>query len=158
MGEFNPSRDCETPDCLYSKAEQRRTIFSLISEQKSEDLHRTVEITNPEPVRFAFESTAFMTLSEKQTIDEIVSSMISDKTLKIKIIGHTDAIGPSQYNYELSRQRAEKIKKMIVKLGISENRIQIIPKGETQPLNNCANENCSIEQHRLNRRVEFEYY
>jgi outer membrane protein OmpA-like peptidoglycan-associated protein/tetratricopeptide (TPR) repeat protein len=158
MGEFNPSRDCETTDCSYSKAEQRRTIFSLISEQKSEDLHRTVEITNPEPVRFAFDSKTFMTLSEKQTIDEIVSSMISDKTLKIKIIGHTDAIGPSQYNYELSRQRAEKIKKMIVKLGISENRIQIIPKGETQPLNNCANENCSIEQHRLNRRVEFEYY
>lgn len=69
---------------------------------------------------------------------------------RIRVEGHTDSLGPEQYNEDLSRRRAEAVKQEIVKHGISPARISTEGYGERFPV--ASNDN---EAGRLrNRRVE----
>lgn len=68
----------------------------------------------------------------------------------IIIQGHTDDIGTVQYNIQLSKSRAEEVKKMFVNAGIDEHRIAIKALGEGQPIVSNQYE----EGRRTNRRVE----
>jgi outer membrane protein OmpA-like peptidoglycan-associated protein len=52
---------------------------------------------------------------------------------KIRIEGHTDAKGRSDYNLRLSTQRAEAVSRWLIQQGISESRLQAVGLGSTQP-------------------------
>jgi outer membrane protein OmpA-like peptidoglycan-associated protein len=69
---------------------------------------------------------------------------------KITITGHTDYIGPAEYNYNLGLQRAERVKQLLIKKGIASERIVVLSKGEEQPVAG----NRSAEGRAKNRRVE----
>ena len=74
----------------------------------------------------------------------------NDSNLKALLVGHTCNIGNSQQNLILSIQRAGKIKEMLIKKGISPQRIQTTGVGDKEPI-----ENNNTEQGRHNnRRVE----
>ena len=49
---------------------------------------------------------------------------------KFLIVGHTDTKGTKEYNYKLSIERAEVIKYLLIDLGIKEQNIKILGKGE----------------------------
>jgi hypothetical protein len=74
---------------------------------------------------------------------------------RLDIKGHTDSDGDAKYNLELSRKRAAKIRKYIVRVGgFPEDMVTAQGFGETRPL--VPNDN---EVHKnLNRRVEFELW
>jgi outer membrane protein OmpA-like peptidoglycan-associated protein len=69
---------------------------------------------------------------------------------KLHILGHTDSTGDDEVNIWVSQQRANTLKKYFIDLGIDENQIIAIAKGETEPLDT----NSSIEGRRKNRRIE----
>ncbi len=71
--------------------------------------------------------------------------------LKVKIIGYTDSIGSKAYNEKLAKKRAEAVKKYLVKMGISPERIEILGKGKTDYLFN----NKTWLNRFTNRRAEF---
>ena len=66
------------------------------------------------------------------------------------VIGHTDTKGTKEYNLELSQKRAEAVKTILIRLGISSEKIKILGKGESKLLVRTKDET----KHPANRRVE----
>ena len=60
---------------------------------------------------------------------------------KLTIEGHTDEVGTSDYNLALGERRARAAKAYMVRLGITDARIQIITYGEEKPASNDDSEN-----------------
>ena len=66
------------------------------------------------------------------------------------IVGHTDAVGTSDYNRDLSQRRAKSAADYLVKQGVQASRLRSVGRGETEPV--ADNETEGGRQ--LNRRVE----
>ena len=64
--------------------------------------------------------------------DRVRFFILLDKNLikKYIVIGHTDTKGNKKYNYNLSLDRAEQVKKFLVLLNIKKENITILGKGE----------------------------
>jgi OOP family OmpA-OmpF porin len=81
-----------------------------------------------------------------------VVALLTDKAgLEIEIAGHTDAMGPEQYNLGLSERRAKSVMKYLVNKGVDQARIKTVFFGESKPVDN----NSTPDGRRRNRRVEF---
>lgn len=86
------------------------------------------------------------------TLNDIAKVLKENPTVKIKIVGHTDADGDDKSNLDLSKRRAANVKGSLVKdFGIEDSRIETDGAGESQPI--APNDN--IENKAKNRRVEF---
>ncbi len=72
-----------------------------------------------------------------------------DKT-KVKVISHTDSIGPGKDNLRLSERRARSIVDYLVRQNVNPLRLQSYGKGETQP----RADNHTEAGRQLNQRVE----
>ena len=87
---------------------------------------------------------------------KIVAIMKEHPTMKVDVRLHTDSRGSDKYNLALSERRAKSTVKWITSRGIKKNRISGKGYGETQLVNDCANDvPCTEEQHQANRRSEF---
>jgi outer membrane protein OmpA-like peptidoglycan-associated protein len=69
---------------------------------------------------------------------------------KIEITGHTDNTGKGSNNLTLGKNRADQIRKILLKSGVPEDQISIASKGESQPV--APNSTASGRQN--NRRAE----
>ncbi len=63
-------------------------------------------------------------------IDFILTYMRKNPTAKLDILGHADAIGNTPANIALADKRANAVKDILVKAGISADRIDVVSKGE----------------------------
>ena len=72
------------------------------------------------------------------------------KVVDIDIIGHTDSVGPAEYNMGLSIRRAEAVRDYIVSEGIDTNIIDVSGEGENNPIAS----NDTAEGRAENRRVD----
>jgi len=66
------------------------------------------------------------------------------------VAGHTDNVGPDAYNQKLSQKRADAVKQVLVKDGVSPARVQSVGYGKTRPVADNATE----AGRAMNRRVE----
>tara|TARA_R110000868_G_scaffold30771_7_gene113497 strand:- start:4308 stop:5633 length:1326 start_codon:yes stop_codon:yes gene_type:complete len=83
---------------------------------------------------------------------QISQVLQQEKTMKLKIIGHTDADGDNNSNLKLSQQRADAVKKALTTIyGIADERLMTEGKGETKPIS----DNSTTDGKAQNRRVEF---
>jgi outer membrane protein OmpA-like peptidoglycan-associated protein len=71
--------------------------------------------------------------------------------LRVSIEGHTDSRGNSDYNRDLSKQRAESVKKYLVDEGVAGDRLETVGWGPDQPIASNKNKKGRAK----NRRVEF---
>ena len=86
------------------------------------------------------------------TLKEIAAALNENPTVRVKIIGHTDADGDDAKNLDLSKRRADSVKNELAKtFGIDVARFETDGKGETQPVG----PNDTPANKALNRRVEF---
>jgi outer membrane protein OmpA-like peptidoglycan-associated protein len=101
-------------------------------------------------IRFATNSAEI--LPESGTVlGQIVKLLQDDPKLELIIEGHTDSVGGAPVNLELSRRRAEAVKRWLVyKGGIGEIRLTTVGYGLTRPVADNATE----EGRTQNRRVE----
>ena len=85
-------------------------------------------------------------------LDKIGKVLSEDKSIKLKIIGHTDSDGDTKANLSLSQKRAISVKKYFEdNFKINETSIQTDGKGENEPIA----DNKTSEGKAQNRRVEF---
>ncbi|SOE22852.1 OmpA family protein [Spirosomataceae bacterium TFI 002] len=86
------------------------------------------------------------------TIDAVVDFLVENPKVRIEIQGHTDNQGDYYKNVELSKARAEEIRKYLITSGIDENRLEARGFGGSRPIES----NYAEDTRKLNRRVELE--
>jgi OmpA-OmpF porin, OOP family len=84
-------------------------------------------------------------------LDEVVTILSRETQLRVEVQGHTDNIGSAQYNLDLSRRRADAVKKYLVSHGIASERLTTQGYGFSDPVASNDTELGRAE----NRRVQF---
>lgn len=88
-------------------------------------------------------------------LDALASVMKTNEEMNVRLEAHTDSRGSTEYNQQLSINRAEAARKYLTDLGIDEDRISIKGFGESKLRNGCKdNVPCSETKHQYNRRTE----
>jgi hypothetical protein len=101
-------------------------------------------------IYFSFNSDAIREESEP-ALKDIAEVLHRHPDWKLRVGGHTDAVGGDQYNLELSSKRAAAVKDALVKrYGIDARRLSASGFGKTQP----KDSNETLEGRARNRRVE----
>lgn len=88
-------------------------------------------------------------------LDKLVQVMKRNPQMRIKVGSHTDTQGSAEYNQKLSENRAKTTVQYLLSKGIESYRLESEGYGESKPKINCG-DNCTEEQHAINRRSEFE--
>ncbi len=84
-------------------------------------------------------------------INRIVQLMTENPDLKFSVEGHTDSTGNPASNQTLSEQRSQAIVAKLVEMGIAQDRLTAVGKGQNNPIA----DNSTDEGRAKNRRVEF---
>ena len=114
----------------------------------------------PPPAAPAPQATSFMVFFDWDradlspqalaTIDQAAQAFRTKGNARITATGHTDRSGPDSYNMALSLRRANAVKDALVRTGVPATAINVIGRGETQPLVQTAD---GVREPQ-NRRVE----
>lgn len=83
-------------------------------------------------------------------LDQIIASLKVQTEIDIEVQGHTDSIGNSLYNKNLSLKRAKAVKAYLVSKGIDASRVSAKGYGSELPVSS----NKTAKGRALNRRVE----
>ena len=83
-----------------------------------------------------------------QNLDWVSLKMLHYDRYQVTLIGHADQAGDEKDNLLLSEKRVNTVKSYLLDQGIDESRIQVLFKGEMDPI--CEEDFCN----ELNRRVE----
>jgi outer membrane protein OmpA-like peptidoglycan-associated protein len=83
-------------------------------------------------------------------LDSLIKILAKDARLQVAISGHTDNVGPENYNRSLSNDRARAVATYLIGKRISQSRITYSGEGSTRPI--ASNE--TSEGRKKNRRVE----
>ncbi|HEX4764588.1 MAG TPA: OmpA family protein [Usitatibacter sp.] len=75
-----------------------------------------------------------LTPESKIELDKVFADLRHRPLPDIAVIGHTDTRGGLEYNDNLSRARAERMREMLVGLGIPAERIQVAGRGKRELL------------------------
>ena len=129
-------------------AEEKRQAEIKVAEERRNALQKlgTIRIDS-----YAFDETN-LSKKQKTELDEAVVILNKYSDVNVLLTGHTCKIGYKNINQRKGMKRAEAAKDYLMSKGVSENRITIESKGETEPLV----PNISTENFKQNRRVEIQ--
>ena len=83
-------------------------------------------------VYFGYDEAAIQP-SERDRLDQNAQCIEKTKGKQVYLIGHTDTSGTEEYNIALSERRAQSVADFLARLGTDPARLQVVPKGETEP-------------------------
>jgi OOP family OmpA-OmpF porin len=100
-----------------------------------------------------FDSGSSVIKPESSGVLKMMGDLLkSNANLKLRIIGHTDAVGEEKANQQLSEQRAMAVKNALkTEYGVDESRLEAVGKGESEPVG----DNHTKQGMAQNRRIEF---
>lgn len=81
------------------------------------------------------------------------AKIIKEKKWNIRIDGHCDSRGTTEYNLALGQKRANVVKEYYIRLGVDPNSIGTISFGEEKPVCFEENEECWAKNRRAETRV-----
>jgi outer membrane protein OmpA-like peptidoglycan-associated protein len=132
-------------------------VLDVAPDSPTAEMARTLgDTSKPLPQSFQLTDLNFESGSATPTsvkpVDDLAAMLQAYPSARIRVAGHTDAMGDPAANRALSAARANSIKDMLVARGIAADRIQVVGEGQAAPI--APNEN---EQGRAeNRRTEIE--
>ena len=100
-------------------------------------------------IHFATNSAQITDYSMKK-VRKFARFLVNHKGSLVHITGHTDSRAPADYNMVLSKKRAVSVKKALINLGVSANRLSTEGRGENDPIAS----NATKQGMALNRRIE----
>lgn len=102
-------------------------------------------------VLFEFDSDNMISESDP-ILGEVIATLRKRPFKKIVITGHTDSVGPREYNLRLSERRAAAIRNYLIEKGqFKPAEVESIGKGDSEPVA----DNGNFQGRQANRRVEF---
>jgi outer membrane protein OmpA-like peptidoglycan-associated protein len=106
-------------------------------------------VTLPQDILFGFDS-ASVSIQSQADLQAVAASLNRYPNSTVNVIGHTDNSGDAAYNQDLSERRASAVANVLVASGVSPSRINIVGRGESQPVAS----NQTADGRAQNRRVE----
>lgn len=92
-----------------------------------------------------------ITQNAEQKLDAKAAVLRANPGVRLRIEGHCDQRGSTEYNLALGQRRAEAVRAYLVNLGIDGSRLSTLSYGKEKPLE----EGDSEEAYSRNRRAEF---
>jgi outer membrane protein OmpA-like peptidoglycan-associated protein len=89
----------------------------------------------PRPISYTFYFVTDkdeLTPESKLTLEQIKTELTRRPFPEITVIGHTDSVGSAAYNDALSFKRAEAMRQILIKLGISSELIKVAGRGSRE--------------------------
>ena len=109
---------------------------TLDAQSVHEEFNEALVALPPRPVSYTL---YFMHDSDELTTESsaeakvILAQIAQRPAAEIVVIGHADRIGSDEYNDQLSRERAEAVRKQLVALGFNPKQIQVAGRGAREP-------------------------
>jgi len=122
------------------------TPFDMRVPLESMGIGNSVSLQN---IHFEFGS-AVLSPSSKAGINMIANFLNDNPDVVVELAGHTDNVGDAEFNQNLSVDRANVVRNVLISKGISPERMQAAGYGDTRPLV----PNDTDENRALNRRTE----
>lgn len=114
------------------------------------DIQRKVETGTLPKIQFEFDKDE-ITPESDPTLILVAKLLLKNPRLKVICLAHTDSVGTSEYNLDLSERRARSVKEFLVKEGVPPPSVRFKGMGYSRPLA----DNSTDEGRAKNRRVEF---
>jgi len=114
-----------------------------------------IRVTRPPVRNYTFEDVYFdfdrysLRPEATRVLDEAVTALRENATLRVEIEGHTCNIGTAEYNLALGDRRANAVREYLVSRGVTADRLRTVSYGEERP----KYDNSREETRRLNRRA-----
>jgi outer membrane protein OmpA-like peptidoglycan-associated protein len=121
------------------------------------------QLADKADVMFAF-NKAELTPQAKQTLDEMISKSQSMPRAVFELAGFTDPRGSKNYNFALSRRRAEAVQRYLVLQKVPPRSIHIVglgkdtPPPDLQPENPVSASASKAERYHADRRVQIRLF
>lgn len=169
IGNFDTNRKIETKE-VWNSAERQFAYYyiddvSLIPshlikeeiEPKIEEKTANEEITLKPEITYTFKNVLFefnkaqLLNTSIEELDKLSIHLKENKNLNIEIYGHTDNVGLTKRNQELSLQRAQSVSNYLILKSLKKERINWFGFGSSKPVKS----NNTEKNRAKNRRVEF---
>lgn len=164
------SEGVETPPAVSQPAPAPRTVRETpITPPRTAPAPRNAPVETPAPrtpvadrglsqptttglarVHFDFDKYD-LTAAARKTLSANAEFLQANPGVRIRIEGHCDERGTTEYNLALGERRAKSAFQYLMDLGVDPNRMSVVSYGEEQPLDPGQNEAAWA----LNRRDEF---
>ena len=108
-----------------------------------------VESTVLGTIFFEFDAAA-LTEEAKATLRQNAETLKEHATVTVRLEGHADERGSTQYNLALGEKRATAVREYLATLGVAVSRLEVVSYGEEKP-SDAGHEDTSYAK---NRRVE----
>jgi outer membrane protein OmpA-like peptidoglycan-associated protein len=133
---------------VFALEDEKLIDLSQLDLASLEELNNKKLRTNA--IHFAYKS-ADLDSTSSTVLDQIQHLLKQHKDLMLVIEAHTDAIGGTSYNVDLSQSRAQTVVDHLARRGVDSDRLIAIGHGKNQPIASNKTEQGRAQ----NRRVEF---
>ncbi len=161
---LGPTINTAGRDCWYKISADGQTAYYAQKSGRRHDIYTVAlpEDRRPEPITVlsanntvAINNLLFETASDQilpVSLPELkrIANFVRTYGYTVRLAGHTDNIGQSEDNKDLSQRRAESVKRQLVEYGCDAEKIKAFGYGDTRPV--ASNE--TEEGRQQNRRVE----
>jgi peptidoglycan-associated lipoprotein len=126
-------------------------IVEVVPEPFVEAEPEPIVVEDFERVFFGYDSSE-LNANAKTVLAHNAGLMNKNNGVVIRIQGHADERGTTEYNLHLGQKRAQRVLDYLVNKGVSPKRIELISYGEELPLDRASMEQAFSK----NRRAEFQ--
>lgn len=143
-----PVRDADQDGVTDDRDECRDTLRgATVDARGCVPVKAVIRLTG---VHFEHDSSR-LTENSRSILSMAAASLRGQPDMRVEVAGHTDSRGSDEYNFDLSRRRAQSVVEFLRSVDIESERLESRGYGESQPVDS----NDTDSGRERNRRVEF---
>lgn len=140
--ELRPGGEITVPDAPEVSLDEEVELLQAELDALQDEIRENVVFAS---------NSAELTPVAQGTLDKVADAMTRFSRPVVEVGGHTDSVGPDDFNIDLSQRRTDSVVGYLSGEGIDTGRLQAIGFGEANPIG----DNLTEEGRLQNRRVEF---
>lgn len=144
-----PEAQLTEPETVDPEPAAAPEPVAIAAEAEVEKFEANEPVPEIDTVYFAW-GKAKLKKKAKAELNELADLMKRDESLVLDVVGHTDSTGSARFNMRLSKRRAKRVVRYLVRKGVDRSRLQAVAKGEDAP----SEDNTTAAGRRMNRRTE----